>query len=301
MGNNMSVALVGCGRWGRHILRDLQTLGCDVAVVARSADSRARAEQGGAAGIVPAIHSLPHVQGAVVATSSSSHADVVEELLERRIPVFVEKPMTMDLSSAQRLSREAADRVFVMHKWRYHPGVEAIAEVAKTGELGAIIGLRTTRFGWSTRNREDDPVWYLAPHDLSIAMEILGTIPKPVSAVAQTIESKPVAMLATLGRRPWLTIDISARSPEHRRRIELVAENGSVVLPGSYSEHIEIFKGPILAGAETPEPELRPISTEMPLLRELRGSWSTLGAGRRQRAQPNRVSKWSVRSRPFGR
>ena len=279
MDTNLSVALVGCGRWGRHILRDLRALGCDVAVVARSAGRRARAEQGGAVGIVSAIRSLPQVQGAVVATSSPSHADVVEELLERSIPVFVEKPMTMDLPSAERLTRQAADRVFVMHKWRYHPGIEAIAEIARTGELGPVVGLRTTRLGWSGKDREDDPVWYLAPHDLSIAIEVLGTIPKPASAVAQIVGSQPVAMLATLGKRPWLTIDISSRSLEHRRRVELVAENGLAVLPDSYTGHIEIFRGAALAGAETPEPELRPISTEMPLLRELRAFVGHLRGG----------------------
>ena len=270
MGNNLSVALVGCGRWGRHILRDLRDLGCDVTVVARSADSRGRAEQGGAARIVSDIRSLPQVQGAVVASSSSSHADVVEELLERNIPVFVEKPMTMDLPSAQRLTREAGGRVFVMHKWRYHPGVEAIAQMAGTGELGAIVGLRTTRKGWSSKDRDDDPIWYLAPHDLSIAIEILGAIPRPASAVAQIVGSRPVAMIATLGKRPWLVIDISARSSEHQRRIELVAENGWAILPDSYSDHIEIYIGSAFAETEPPEPELRSISTEMPLLRELR-------------------------------
>lgn len=281
LGDNIfyGVALVGCGRWGGHILRDLRTLGCDVPVVARSADSRARAEQGGAAGIVSDIQSLPAVQGAVVATSSSSHADVAEELLERSIPIFVEKPMTMDLPSAQRLAREAADRVFVMHKWRYHPGVEAIADIAQTEELGPAIGLRTTRIGWSTRNREDDPIWYLAPHDLSIAIEILGSVPKPTSAIAQTVEGKPVAMLATLGRRPWLTIDISARSPEHKRRIELIAENGWAVMQDSYSDHVEIYKGPAINGSEPPDPELRPIATEVPLLRELRAFVEHIGGG----------------------
>lgn len=42
------VGLVGCGNWGRHILRDLLALDCDVTVVARSEASRARARDGGA-------------------------------------------------------------------------------------------------------------------------------------------------------------------------------------------------------------------------------------------------------------
>lgn len=40
------IGLVGCGNWSRHILRDLKTLGCHVSVVARSEESRSRAERG---------------------------------------------------------------------------------------------------------------------------------------------------------------------------------------------------------------------------------------------------------------
>ena len=61
-----TVALVGCGRWGRHVLRDLVTLGCEVVVTARSDESRARAEDGGAALVVRSVADLPAVDGAVV-------------------------------------------------------------------------------------------------------------------------------------------------------------------------------------------------------------------------------------------
>ena len=67
----MVVGLVGCGDWGRHILRDLVALGCDVPVVARSQESIARAEEGGAAEIVASIASLPTLDGAVVATPAT--------------------------------------------------------------------------------------------------------------------------------------------------------------------------------------------------------------------------------------
>ena len=98
------VGLVGCGRWGRHILRDLRSLGCDVPVVARSQASRQRAEEGGAAEIVAEMAALRGVDGVVVSTPTSTHAEVVEEALELGVPVYVEKPLTADLASARRLA-----------------------------------------------------------------------------------------------------------------------------------------------------------------------------------------------------
>ena len=165
-----TVALVGCGRWGRHILRDLVALGCEVIVTARSDESRTRAEHGGAALVVESVADLPAVDGAVVSTPTTTHARVVEELLAGGMPVFVEKPLTDDPAGARALADAAPERLFVMHKWRYHPGIEALAAIASSGELGPVAAVRTSRVGWGNPHGDVDGVWMLAPHDISIVL-----------------------------------------------------------------------------------------------------------------------------------
>ena len=96
MANKLSVGLVGCGRWGRFILRDLLTLGCDVAVVSTSEAGRENARAGGAKDIVENINQLPQVSGVIVATPTQTHAKVIESLLRLSVPIFTEKPMTAD-------------------------------------------------------------------------------------------------------------------------------------------------------------------------------------------------------------
>jgi predicted dehydrogenase len=260
------IGLVGCGRWGKHILRDLCALGCEVAVVARSAESRAGAEAGGAASTVGSIGELPEVDGIVVATPISTHAAVVEEALALGVPVFVEKPLTDDPAAAEGLAAAADRRLFVMDKWRYHPGVELLGELARSGELGQVIGLRTTRIGWE-RPRDVDHVWVLAPHDLATGLEILGEIPAPRSAVASR-----GALLGLLGEHPWQALDLSGRSQKRRREVVLVCEEGIAVLDDSYDDHVSVVHS-------EGEPELRPISTELPLLRELRAFVEHLAGG----------------------
>jgi D-arabinose 1-dehydrogenase-like Zn-dependent alcohol dehydrogenase len=70
--DQVRVALVGCGRWGGHILRDLLAIGCDVPVVARSDESRERARGHGATEIVAHLGELPPVDAAVVATPTTT-------------------------------------------------------------------------------------------------------------------------------------------------------------------------------------------------------------------------------------
>jgi predicted dehydrogenase len=259
------IGLVGCGRWGKNILHDLRALGCEVAVVARSAESRARAEAGSAASVVGSIGELPELDGIVVATPISTHAAVVEEALELGVPVFVEKPLTDDVSAAERLAAAANGLLFVMDKWRYHPGVELLGELARSEELGQVVGLRTTRLGWE-RPRDVDQIWVLAPHDLAIGLEIFGELPAPRSAVASED-----ALVGLLGERPWQALEVSGCSRVRRREVTLVCEDGSAALDDSYDDHVVVLR--------SEELERRQVSKELPLLRELKAFLEHLAGG----------------------
>lgn len=273
------IALVGCGAWGKHILRDLVALGCEVAVVARSEQSRALADDGGAATIVRSIRELPAVDGIVIATPTASHASVIEEGLDRGVPIFVEKPITDDPADADRLAAAAPDRLFVMDKWRYHPGVELLGEIARSGELGRVIGLRTTRIGWGNPHEDVDAIWILAPHDLSIGLEVLGALPRPRTAIADVADGRATGLVGVLGESPWLVLEVSSRAIDYRRDVTLVCEAGVAVLADGYSDRVLVSRGADPIGRAEPEPELWPISTELPLLRELRAFVEHVGGG----------------------
>jgi predicted dehydrogenase len=272
------VALVGCGSWGKHILRDLLSLGCDVSVVARSDESSGRAREAGASRIVGSIAELPGVDGAVVSTPTTTHAAVVEELLPLGVPLYVEKPLTDEPASARRLAEAAPDRLFVMHKWRYHDGIRALAEIARSGELGPVTGLRTTRVGWGNPHGDVDGVWMLAPHDLSIALEILGTIPEPRAAVAERSDGLVTGLVGLLGTEPWAAVEVSIAHGERRREVRLVCRDGVALLPDAYSNHVVVTRGRLQRDV-TREDERRPISNELPLERELRAFVEHLRGG----------------------
>jgi predicted dehydrogenase len=263
------IGLVGCGAWGRHILRDLLALGCEVTVVARSERTKATAESGNAACVVSTVAELATVAGIVVATPTSTHAGVIEELLPLGVPIFVEKPLTDDPDAAERLAAIAPDRLFVMDKWRYHPGVELLGEIARNGELGEVVGLRTTRVGWGNPHEDVDAIWILAPHDLSIALEILGGLPAARAALADSTNGVATGLIGVLGEAPWFALEVSSRAIERRRELRLVCSEGVAVLPDGYSEVVRIARAADPRDTTPPDLDARPISAELPLLREL--------------------------------
>ena len=273
------IGLAGCGNWGRYILRDLKSLGCRVTVAARSTRSRAFASEFGADHVVPSIGELPSdADGFVVATPTAFHHEAVSALLAFGRPVFVEKPLTNDLDSARDLESRATGRIFVMDKWRYHPGVEALRDLARSQELGPVRYIQTLRLGWSNPH-EVDASWILLPHDLAITLEILGYIPDPVSAFAEYQSSSLSGISGVLGRDPAVSVEVSAARASTLRRISVCFERGAAILEDSYSPAIRIRRL-IHSSARKDDPEeSRPLATELPLVRELRAFVDYLRGG----------------------
>lgn len=274
-GKPKRIALFGCGLWGRNILRDLLSLECLVVVIDPAADGRRQAQAAGATAVLAAPGPLSDVDGLIVAAPAATHVDMVKDLLALEVPIFCEKPLSTDLAQAEELARMAGDRLFEMHVWRYHPGVEKLAELARSGALGSIRWLRSTRANWTSPRRDVDPIWTLAPHDLSIVLEILGRLPPARAALAEYAGGDPVGMVGMLADDAHVVLEVSTRYGEKRREIRLHGDRGVAVLSGETADHLEIISG----GEAVANREKLAISTEMPLLRELRAFLAYLDGG----------------------
>ena len=259
----MRIALVGCGRWGRYILRDLVSLGCEVTVVARSDGSRDRATAGEATAIVGDAADLRGMDGIVVATPTSTHAAVLAQVLSHGVPVFVEKPLTDDPAAARILAERAGNRLFVMDKWRYHPGVETMAAMARSGEYGSLRAIHSRRVSWGHDHDDVDAVWILLPHDLAILREIAGHLPEATGAVGTFTSTKHTALTGFLGPKPVCTVEVSSLSPIRERRILVEFDDAVALLDDAYATAVRVVRKD--SGEETAVP----LPSTMPLLQEL--------------------------------
>jgi predicted dehydrogenase len=222
------------------------------------------------------LASLGEVDGVVVATPTATHADVVAEALELGVPVFVEKPLTADVASARRLAATAPDSLFVMDKWRYHPGVRELTRIARSGELGPVVGIHARRVTLGHRYSDVNTVWIHAPHDLAIALELLGSVPEPRYAVPELVGGELAGVTAILGESPWMVVEISTLAPGHRRELRLVCEGGVAQLDGGYAEAVVIGRAGRIREDSV---ERRAATGELPLLAELRAFVEHLQGG----------------------
>jgi len=265
--------------WGRLILRDLLALGAEVFVVEPNQAAREAALAGGANAVVADLGDLPDAAGFIVATPAVTHAGVVTTLLERRRPMLVEKPLTTDIASAQRLAAQGGGLLFVGHIWRYHAGVQLLGEIARSGQLGPVLGVRSTRTNWTSPRIDVDSIWNMAPHDLTLAIEILGRIPQPRAALAEIHDGRPVGMTALLGASPWLVFEVSNRYRDKRREVRLHCRDGVAVLPDLEGGHIEVIRGDAVTPPAAMKVETRLYSAESALERELKAFLEFIGGG----------------------
>lgn len=281
-----TIGLFGFGRWGKLIFRDLRSLGAEVRVVVPSEESQRAAIVAGAksaqadCATQDELEALADVDGYVVAAPTVQHAAILFKLVATGKPVFVEKPFAIDVDACRKLVNVAGDRIFVMDKWRYHPGIDKLAELVRSGALGDIVALRSFRLGWDNPHRDVDAIWILMPHDLSIVQHIIGTLPAPKMAMSLGANGPGNDLLAILqddGSQPKVTIEISANHPVSRRAVTVIGNKGSAQLGDSYDECV-VFAAGVPNGA-VGKPELIPVGTQMPLLAELRAFLVHLAGG----------------------
>jgi len=272
----VTLGLVGCGRWGRLILRDLLMLGVLVHVAVRDLHDREELLALGASSVVVGGESLPDVDGIVVATPTAVHAESIELVLPRGVPVFVEKPLTDDPRSARSISERAPDRVFVMDKWRYHPGVHVLRDLVSSGRLGVVREIRTIRVQDGMPHTDVDCTWILLPHDLAIGREVMGSYPRPVRAIGRTVDGVLCHVDATFCIDPDVAMQVSfgVDSPESERRITVVGTHATAVLAGGWEEVVNVYPS---SGRSAPE-KVAAVG-ELPLLAELRAFVGHLTGG----------------------
>jgi len=179
------IAVLGCGYWGANHIRTLKGLG---ALHAVSDANRARAEgfaseQDCLAVDPDELFARDDVDAVVMALPPQFHAETAVRAVEAGKDVLVEKPIALTVADAERAVQAAQDndRVFMVgHVLRFHPAFEKLKALVDEGELGEVRYIHSHRLGLGKFHTENDALWDLAPHDLSMILAITGAEPTEV-------------------------------------------------------------------------------------------------------------------------
>lgn len=278
-GQIMVIGLIGCGIWGKNILRELISLNIDVKVVDSHPVIKAELADTHPQLSVNSLDELSLTDGIILASPSATHRQILEQIIPWNLPIFVEKPLTTSLGDAKAIQQIAHNNLFMMHIWRYHAGIQLLGEIARTHEIGNVTALYTSRCNWTSPRTDTDSVWNLAPHDLTIAIEILGHVPTPIAVSIEWHNGMARGMTALLGETPFVQIEVSNRSVTKRREVRLHGTEGIAVLTDEKVDYVDIFYGNDHSYPSPIRQERRYFDSTPPLKRELMAFVGFLNGG----------------------
>jgi predicted dehydrogenase len=186
--NGSSVVVVGCGYWGKNLVRNFNELGVLAAVCDATPAGRRVAQE-----IAPNVQIMEdygsllrsEIGAVVIATPAETHHRLTAEALEAGKDVFVEKPLALNHGQAEELVRRAEENqriLMVGHVLEYHPAIVKLSEVVHQGELGKVRYIYSNRLSLGKVRREENILWSFAPHDIAVILRLMRSLPFQVVA-----------------------------------------------------------------------------------------------------------------------
>ena len=200
--SEQKIAVLGCGLWGRNIVRNFYNLNALGMVCDLDDDNIAKVkEQYPGIKTTKDFHDIlnsKEITGVVVVTPSHTHFKFVKAMLEAGKHVYVEKPISTVAQEARDLTDLADSKGLVLmvgHLLLYHPAVNRLKMLVEEGALGDIV------YAQSDRLKNDRSVmWDLAPHDVSMISYVLGKNPQHViSAIGCSSDGNDIMDITHIG------------------------------------------------------------------------------------------------------
>jgi predicted dehydrogenase len=255
MSKKPSIAVCGIGQWGKNLARHFHELGALTVICDRRPELlKAAAGTYRAVRMESSFDALledASIDAVVVAAPTPEHYLLAKKALTAGKHVFVEKPLALQVEHARelcRLAKRAKRKLMVGHLLLYHPAVLKLKEMIRSKELGELYYLYTQRLNLGSVRKDENAMWSLAPHDISVLLELFPSKPISVSATGQSYIQRTkgiedvIFMNFAFADGKSAHIHLSWLDPHKVRRITLVGSKKMVVFDDmEQTEKLRIF------------------------------------------------------------
>ena len=259
------VAVLGCGHWGRNLVRNLHEMGALKAVADPDSESvsQLQNELRVKATNLATILDDDRIRGVAIAAPASLHYELAKTCLEAGKDVFVEKPLALQVDQAKEitgLAEEFGSVLMVGHLMQYHPAFLTLKELVDDGRLGRMQYVYSNRLNLGRFRQEEDILWSFAPHDISMILSLIGDEPKHVRAIGSYHLDSEIADVTTThlsflgGERAH--VYVSWLHPYKEQRLVAVGDEGMAVFDDGepWERKLQLYPHRILWEKGVPQP-----------------------------------------------
>ena len=296
MTDQTKIAVIGCGMWGRNIIRNAAELGALAAVIdidKARASYFANQFDCDALSLQDALQ-RDDISGLMIATDATTHCQIATTALQAGKHVFIEKPMAMSLAEATTIQKQADShnkQVMIGHLIRYHPAFQALQAEVKQDRIGTIRHIQANRLAMGRIRSTESVLHDLCPHDLSLILALTENEPHKIFCHGLSHITAGLAdFLSTsliFEGNVTASMHTSWLSPIKEHRLTVTGKTGSLVFDDTrpwaeklcvYRDHIE-QDGTYFA-IERRAPEFITVRQDEPLKSEVSTFISTCQSGR---------------------
>lgn len=183
------VAVIGCGTWGRNLVRNfynLESLVCVCDLDQNNIDAiKDNYSNVKFTNNFDEVLQSKEINAVVIATPSHTHYNMLKKALDADKHVYVEKPIATTAEHAKEIKEYAQQKgkvLMVGHLLLYHPAVTRLRGIVKEGLLGDITYAQSDRLNINYFKNDKSVMWDLAPHDISMISYVVDKKPLNVAS-----------------------------------------------------------------------------------------------------------------------
>jgi UDP-2-acetamido-3-amino-2,3-dideoxy-glucuronate N-acetyltransferase len=243
-----NICVVGCGHWGKNLIRNFSKLGhlraiCD----SNTAALQAVGQQYPGIRLYDTLAQAladSEVDAVAVATPAEQHHHMAIAAIEAGKDVYVEKPLALQAEDGLEMVDAARERgaiLMVGHLLRYHPAILKIQELVADGTLGRLDYIYSNRLSMGKIRQEENALWSFAPHDISVILALVGQMPVQVTATGGAYLQPNIADVTVsnllFDRGTRCHIFVSWLHPYKEQRLVVVGSKQMIVFEDSRTEN----------------------------------------------------------------
>ena len=248
-----NIAVIGCGHWGKNLVRNFAELGALAAVCDPNGGlAQSYAEKYNVSNLTfSAIINDAGIEGVVLAVPAPLHSTMAMQAMSAGKRVYCEKPLAMNEAEAEDMivsAEENGVQLMVGHLLQYHPIFITVRGLVESGTLGSLNYIYSNRLSFGKGRSEEDVIWSFAPHDISMILSLTGQEPEIVRTESSCILQPDIADTATVhlefmsGLKAH--ISVSWLHPYKEQKLVVVGEDAMAVFDDTkpWDEKLALYR-----------------------------------------------------------